>query len=489
MRARNRRGDGRKADVRREDLRLLSGGGCLQCRETIDEHDHGNNAGSMNSRPNPLFMLRSLLGRPGVARAEIEAFQNARLRRLVRHAWDNVPYYRRLFERHGLKPQDIRTLADLASIPLSSKKDLQPLPTEDVVARGVDVNQLIVHQTSGSTGQPCKIRRTWFEERMLNLFRWRVKWYFGLRAMDRQVSIGLRRPSDPRNDRFQQRLLQALGLYHSSVLDCRQPPQNIVRQLRDLHPTVVNGLSGSLWRVSLELGDADRRVIRPRFIHCGGEVLTPLMRRQVSEGFGAPVYETYGSFEFNIIAWECKETGDYHTCDDALIVEVLKDGRPAAPGERGELIATSLYSFAMPLIRFRLGDIVTRGAALCACGKPFSTIRAIQGRMADCFPLPDGRRLHPFELGILINNAPWVGKFQFLQERLDRIIMRAVPLAAPSPEAIARVRELAAQQLGPKIEFEIALESDIPLEPSGKFRTFRSLVNSNYDDLDWSAMS
>jgi len=469
---------------------LLSGGGCLQCRETFDEYDHGNNAGSMNARPNPLFMLRALLGHQGVARAEIEAFQNARLRRLVRHAWEKVPYYRRLFERHGLKPQDIRTLADLAAIPISSKKDLQPLPTEDVVARGVDANQLIVHQTSGSTGQPTKIRRTWFEERVLNAFRWRAARYFGLRATDRYVSIRLNRPLDPRNDRLHQRLLHAIGLYHGTVLDCRQPVQDIVRQLRDLRPVVVDGLSGALWRVSLELGDADRQVIRPRFVHCGGEVLTPTMRRKVSEAFGAPVYETYGSYEFNHIAWQCKETGDYHTCDDSLIVEILEDGKPVTPGERGELVATNLHSFAMPFIRFRLGDIVTKGAALCACGAPFSTIRAIQGRMADCFPLPDGRLLHPYQLGsIILNNAPWVGKYQFLQERLDRIILRAVPLAAPSTEAIARVRELATQQLGPKIEFEIALESDIPLEPSGKFRISRSLVNSNYDDLNWTGYS
>jgi len=443
----------------------------------------------MNTTPGPLFTLRAASGCLPVARAEIEAFQNARLRELVRHAWENVPCYRRLFERQGLKPQDIRTVADLATIPISSKRDLQPLPAEDVVARGVDPKRLIIHRTSGSTGQPFSIRRTWFEERVLNAFRWRALRYFGLRATGRHAYIGLSHPLDPRNDRLPQRLLHALGLYHMTVLDCRQPPQAIVRQLRDLCPDVVSGLAGSVWRVALELGDADRQVLRPHFVHCGGEVLTPPMRRKVAEAFVAPVYDLYGSHEFNLIAWQCKETGDYHTCDDSLIVEVLKDGRPAAPGERGELVATNLHSFAMPFIRFRLGDIVTKGAALCACGQPFSTIRAIQGRMIDYFPLPDGRLMHPYELvDIILSNAPWVGEYQLLQERPDRIILRAVPLAAPSPEAIARVRELVSRQLGPKVQFEVALESEIQLEPSGKFRVSRSLVTSNYDGLDWSAI-
>ncbi len=75
-----------------------------------------------------------------------------------------------------------------------------------------------------------------------------------------------------------------------------------------------------------------------------------------------------------------------------------KDGRPAAPGERGEVVLTALHSFAMPFIRFRLGDIVTKGDSHCACGQPFATIRSVQGRMFDYFPLPDGRLVHPYEI-------------------------------------------------------------------------------------------
>ena len=82
------------------------------------------------------------------------------------------------------------------------------------------------------------------------------------------------------------------------------------------------------------------------------------MRRHITETFAAPVFNLYASNEFNVIAWECQETGELHTCDDGVIIEVLKDGRPAAAGERGEVVGTNLHSFAMPLIRFRLGDII-----------------------------------------------------------------------------------------------------------------------------------
>jgi phenylacetate-coenzyme A ligase PaaK-like adenylate-forming protein len=70
-----------------------------------------------------------------------------------------------------------------------------------------------------------------------------------------------------------------------------------------------------------------------------------------------------------------------HTCDEAALVEVVHDGRPAADGEQGDVVATALHSYAMPFIRYRLGDIVTRGEQSCACGLPFATIGTIQGRM------------------------------------------------------------------------------------------------------------
>jgi len=82
----------------------------------------------------------------------------------------------------------------------------------------------------------------------------------------------------------------------------------------------------------------------------GGETLTEPMRKEIQQAFGGPVYATYGSQELNLIAWECKETGELHTCDDGVMVEVLADGRAAGPGERGELVGTNLHFDAMLFI-------------------------------------------------------------------------------------------------------------------------------------------
>ncbi|MDP6106970.1 MAG: hypothetical protein QGI33_00850 [Candidatus Brocadiia bacterium] len=140
--------------------------------------------------------------------------------------------------------------------------------------------------------------------------------------------------------------------------------------LRRYRPDVLGGYPGTLARLAEAITERDRRDISPRILAAGGGVLTGGMHGQIRTGFQAPVYDLYGSYELPLIAWECKETGELHTCDDGVIVEVLRNGRPAGPGEQGELVGTNLHSFAMPFIRYRQGDVVTRGAGRCTCGLP-----------------------------------------------------------------------------------------------------------------------
>jgi len=439
----------------------------------------------MLSQISRVTALRSLLRHPRATRADIVAFQNERVRRLVPHAYHRVPHYRALFDRNGIKPEDIRTVADLPIIPTTAKRDLQTLAAEEVVARGVDPARLVTHRTSGSSGEPLTIRRSWLEERLLGAFRLRAMHQFGLRPRDRHVGIVRVRPTDPVNHRVAQRVLQAMGLYRRMTVDCLLEPAEIISALRALRPDVVSAFPGVLSHIAPSVGDDDRRALRLRFIALGGEVATPLMRRQISEAFRAPLFEVYASYEFNLLAWQCRDTGELHVCDDAIVLEVLKDGRPASVGERGEVVATSLHSFAMPFIRYRLGDLVTRGVEACPCGQPFSVIGAVQGRMIDYFPLPDGRALHPYEIvSIVVRDAPWIRQYRLLQERADRIVLQVVPVTMPSTAELALLEDRVAKLVGREVAFVVTLVPHIALEPGGKFRVSRSLVKSRYDGID-----
>jgi len=426
-----------------------------------------------------LALLALLARGDGLSRAALEGFRDAQLRRLVAHAAERVPYYRRLFDRHGVRPETIRTAADLGRLPMVSRADLQGAAPEDVVARGCDPARLITHRTSGSSGRPLAIRRTWLEERMYSLLRYRALRRLGLRTSDRRVYIGLLRPVHARNSQALQRLLRAAGLFRRQEIDCRRPATDILATLRRLQPDVVTGYPGVLSRIAGQLTSDDRRRLPTRLVLTGAEVLTPLVRRHIAEAFGALVLETYASYEAPALAWQCAATGAFHVAEEGVILEVIADGRrPAQPGEAGEVVVTALHSFAMPFIRYRLGDLVTRGETPCRCGAQRATIQTIQGRMLDYFPLANGRTVHPLEIISVISDSAdrWLAQYQLTQERPDHLVMRVVPKVAPLPAELEQVEALVLAAIGPGITLELRLVREIELDANGKFRLSRSLL-------------
>jgi phenylacetate-CoA ligase len=414
------------------------------------------------------------------SRAELKEFQDAQLRRLVCHAYASVPFYRKLFDKHRLHPRHIRGTVDLELIPIISKQDMRDQPAHNLLAKGLDPARLLTARTSGSSGEPFVIRRTWSEQSLQYLMRLRAFNAMGVRLGDRTAGVGLVRRRDAMDGKVVGRTLELAGVTHKIRIDGLQELSEIVAKLQDFRPDILSGMPGMLCRVADYLLANGIRRITPRMVIVGGEVLTPVMRRTLEQAFGATVRQTYASHEFPLLAWECGSGGELHTCDDGVILEVLNEGQPAAVGERGEVVATNLHSYAMPFIRYNLGDIATRGRCDVTCRQPFSTIREIQGRMIDYFPLPDGRTIHPYQIltSLIGGGDSWIRQYQLVQEQLDRIVLRVLPTYAPEAEHIARIERSVLPLLGPRVQFQVQIVPDLPLEHTGKFRPSRSLVCS-----------
>ncbi len=440
----------------------------------------------MHQIHNWLSAQRQIFTGKHVAREAIVDYQNRHLRRLVRHAYGNVQYYRELFDRHGLKPQDIRSISDLSLIPISDKDDLRSRPQKEILSRGINLQKVIETCSSGSSGKPFTICSTWMEQRLLKAIRTHAMKEFGLRWTDSIAMISMIRPKHPAANPLIQRVFRNINPRRWVHIDCLIPPEDILQNLRSFRPDVIVGYAGVISRISQLMNDTDRRQISPRFIQVDSEVLTPLMRQQITRGFHAPVFEMYDSHEFNLLAWECPATGEMHISDYGMILEVLRDGCPVREGERGEVVGTNFYAYTMPFIRYRLGDVVTKGSEVCRCGKPFSTIRSVQGRMIDYFTLIDGRVVHPYSLlKPILDAAPWISEYRLIQERKDRIVLHVVAASTPSKADLTRLQESVKGQLGPEVVFEVILVPDISPEASGKFRVARSLVKSTYDKIPW----
>jgi phenylacetate-CoA ligase len=422
-------------------------------------------------------------------RATLQAFQDAKLRRLLAYAYENVPYYKRLFDRHRLHPRHIRGAVDLDLIPITTKDDLRDLPPSQIVSQGLDPAALISVRTNGSTGEPFIVRRTRLEQGFHTLFRQRAYEAFGLGMRGRIAAMTYPRPPHPKDTKLVGRWLSAMGVHPTLRIDGMQDPESIVEQLEAFRPDLITALPGMLARVADYLLATGASRIHPRVVVVGGEVLTPLVRRRLTEAFGVAPLQTYASHEFPLLGWECKTSGGIHTCDDGVIVEVLRDGQPARLGEEGEVVATNLHAYAMPLIRYRLGDLVIRGADRCACGQPFSVIGAIRGRMIDYFPLSNGRVVHPYQILQSLQSAgdSWIRQCQLLQDRPEHIILQIVPNGNLIPELEKRIAAAVMPVLGPGVELTVRIVDDIPLDVGGKFRHARSLVASTYEDSRVSA--
>jgi phenylacetate-CoA ligase len=420
-----------------------------------------------------------VLLRPRFSRGTILRYQERKLRRVVAHAYRRVPFYRALFEKAGITFRNIRGVSELAKIPMTSKRDLKNAAPASCLSDDARTACLQSFRTTGSTGIPLVLKRSGIEDFLFHLFRMRAIRYYGLRSGDRVVRLrsgfGYVPPS--------WRLAKALGFYRQSTVDTGESPQKNASDLLALRPDVLTGYNSSLARIARIIVSDLGTTLPLRFAVGGADMLTPLLRRQIRDAFGAPIYDTYECQEVGFMGWECRETGLYHLCDDNLIIEVLKEGVPAVEGEQGEVVVTSLHLRAMPFIRYRLEDIVTVGPPACPCGLPYSTLRTIEAKKQDYFRLPGGREFYPWAIALLlVDNAPWIMQFELVQERLDRIVMRAEARPRPSPGELALLTEKVRPILGPGVDFRIEIVPELETRPGGKFWMRRSLVSSIYDE-------
>ncbi len=429
----------------------------------------------------------AIRGHPRATARDVADFRDRQLRRVVQHAYRTVPYYRRLYDEHGVNPNLVRGAGDMPSLPAVTKTHFRSAPEIDRVARGLDPELLISAASSGSSGRPFMIRRSWLEQNVLHLLRLRALRAYGIGRSERTLNILNPKNVHALDNKRLGKTLVALKLQTDSRrVSIHLDPEQIAEAVRACRPVMLSGYPNMLARVSEVL---QRNPVMPPSIRValtGAETLTPALRSRIEKALGVQVRDQYGSNECNLMAWECPLGGPLHVCDDSVLLEVVApDGAPVAPGERGEVLVTALHTFTMPLIRFRIGDMAEQGETHCACGAPFSTIAGVKGRMLDMFPLPDGRVIHAYYLTetLVMDDPDWIECFQLTQHRVDRITMQIGPRRPPNPLRIEAIRAHGAQLLGPGVEFELALVESIPSDPSGKFRPARSLVTSSYDGV------
>jgi len=426
-----------------------------------------------------LHTVASLWRNPRSTRDRLLRFQNRKLRFLAEHAYRRVPLYRRLFDDAGLTPRDVQSAADLVRLPITTKAEMRRRPVEDLLAQGVSADGLILRYTTGSTGEPTRVRRSEREDQLLRLFRIRTKHLAGYRLSDRSLGISSRGVPTDTKPRSHKWLTDAIGILRSASLDCLQPIDNLVREVRRFAPDVLSGYPTVIAEIAAIWPDLRGSTPNPRLVLANGEQVTPALRLCIERGFEAPVVDIYGSREFGPIGWECAVTGDLHLCDDNVIVEVLREGQRVEVGESGDVIVTGLHTYSAPFLRYDLGDVATRGDETCRCGAPFSTLRNLHGRRMDYCLLPDGRKMHHWELiPMSFWDMRWHRRYQLVQETRERFVLRVIAEDPPPGDDLSALSAAIEQKLGPQATFRIDLVDDIAFPATGKHQLCRSEVGA-----------
>jgi len=407
--------------------------------------------------------------------SEIENYQNEELRKIVKHAYETVPYYNKLFRSIKLSPNDIRTKADIYKIPILTKEIVRK-NWKQLISTDYRIKDLIPVHTSGSTGKALNF---YLSKEALQ-FQWAVWWRFRRRfgvnfgethcnfTSKLAVPINQKRPPFWR---YNKPLNQYIINVHHII------PRNIASIVDFLsshkfsyysgYPNIINSLC-------LLIGEANLKILSPpKYVFAGGEKLLENHRKTIENILGCIVTEQYGFAEGCGNASKCKEDL-FHEDFEFGILECNRNEKSEENESKGEIIATGFANYAMPFIRYKIGDVGIWLNTKCRCGRNSKVIKAIDGRTGDYVITPEGRRLRSFSY--VFRDIKNVKESQIVQKELGKIMIRIVRRDKYSKKDEEAIIIGIKKWISPELEVEFEYLNEIERESSGKFKAVKSLL-------------
>ncbi|MEO6689111.1 MAG: phenylacetate--CoA ligase family protein [Dokdonella sp.] len=402
-----------------------------------------------------------------LAPEQIAALQWQKLKTLLEHCYREVPYYRRVWKNLGLTPADIRSLDDYARLPVLTKADIRA-NFADLIAPTLR-EQLLYKSTGGSTGEPLRFGYTRESNERRNAVMWRGYAWAGARMGRRSLYLWGGAVGDPgRAQRTKDRLFHAA--FGRRMLDSFRMSESNMSAYADAidayRPEIIVGYVGPLVSLAQWLLENGRQTHAPQAILGAAESLFEYQRDTIQRAFGAPAFNTYGCREFMLIASECERRDGLHINADHLLVEAGIAGASAP----AEILITDLHNYGMPLLRYVNGDLATRSARTCACGRGLPMLERVDGRRLDAIRTRSGRILPGEFFPHMFKDVVGLNRFQVVQRALDHLDISLVRGPDFDPAGLDYARAEIHKVLGDAIELRIHFVDEIPTGANGKFR-------------------
>jgi len=413
--------------------------------------------------------------------SELEKLQLKKLKNLLKHARDNVPFYNKMFKKFNFKPEDIKNINDLNKLPKLTKEIIND-NFNDLYARNYPKEKFISSRTGGSTAAPMKfyIDNKWEACSMAAAYR---SWsWAGYNVGNKMAYLwsahrDLKNSSSSNIDKVRNFLFRTIYLDAFNLTE--ENMNKYVKILTRFKPKVINTYASVIFTFSEYIKKMGIDTIKPKAILTTADMLYDYQRKSIEEAFNCEVFDYYSGRDTTLQAAECKEHFGYHLSIENAVVEFIKENEQVAPGETGNLIITDLCSYAMPFIRYEIGDLGIPLDERCPCGRNLPIMKSLEGRTYDYILTSDGRLLSGifFHSILVYYKIQGIKEFQIIQKTKDRIIVIIVKNEKGNAEDINRFISLIKKNVGEKIKIEIKYVSSIKRTPTGKLMHVISNIN------------
>jgi len=420
----------------------------------------------------------ALIGRIERSAERIAEVQRTRLAELLRHAWSQVPYYRDVLESCGAVRDGRVDLDRFADIPFLTK-DVMRTEGDRLLAKTLPRGRKAHRNASGgSTGEPVQFWQDngyWDTTIAVRTYHFST---VGKQLGEREMKIW-----GNERDLFEGTLGWKATLqnwaYNRRFEQCWHLPEAQIRKiLHDIdqwRPKLLWCYRDGIDAVAKYVIAHDLRPHSPGAIVLGGATVYPWMTEVIERAFRSPAISAYGSREVGAVACQCLERAGHHIATHSNVVETIDaEGRPVI-GQDGELVITPLTNYAMPFLRYRIGDRGKLTNDRCACGRGYPMLESISGRMIEVLVNARGEQVDPIyfiQLLSVIFNRGLVRKFQVVQDEDGALILNVVLEAGATREAfqpnLLEVLDKIRLVMGPDCPIEVKFVYDIPLSASGK---------------------
>jgi phenylacetate-coenzyme A ligase PaaK-like adenylate-forming protein len=413
--------------------------------------------------------LQKLIKESRLPAEEVRKLQFTRLKKLLCDVYLTHPFYQERFDASRFNPYTMVDLSELKSIPVLEKEDYRLLIKEQLGIKGEkSYRNWYEDSTSGSTGIPLRILRTW-DERAYMLAKWmRVLFLNGYHWRD--VTFSIPSPSHVQRDS----IVQRFGIYKRYVIACTDPVENQVEMYLKANPSIVYGNKTYLVQLALYCNQNNIKLPHPELCVSFAEEMDGPSRSVLEKCFGPDcLMEIYGALEVSIIAWQIKGMDYFNICHTTDILEVLdENGRDT---NHGVSLLTDLYIRSFPMIRYNLGDMLDTEII-----NGLQVIDKIGGRQDDKIIFADGGSVPwPMFAIILERRRDEIKQFRVIQEdyNLIRIVVAKDEKADRSVVENAIINDLRNEVRDEGMEYIIDFVDRIPPDPNGKIRLLISKVN------------